>query len=429
MMFIAAAVAAATVPSAQETVQYTVRRGDTLEGLARDYLLPNVHWRELQRLAKVRDPRHLPINRQLAIPRRWLRYRTETARLASFRGTISARAGVRTIPAAVGTLVSEGTELATGANSFLTLILSDGSKLVVPSQSRIRLGAVRRIILTGAIDYQVQVLDGRIETKVSPLTKPADRYRIGTPVSMTAVRGTEFRVRFRPENAIAATEVLDGRVALADASGEREEIIPQSFGSIVDRAGQQQMIRLLDAPELLEPGRLQADEPVRFQARSASDAASYRVVIAADAGFIENLAEQVSADGKFSVPDIPNGTLFVRVSALDANGLEGLAQSYSFRRVLASLRTEVGREDDGFRFRWSGAGEGIRRYRFQLFSGDPDSVPIVDESGMARNSLFVRNLAPGIYHWRIGLTQYGQMGDVENWSDFEKLTITSSEAD
>jgi hypothetical protein len=102
-----------------------------------------------------------------------------------------------------------------------------------------------------------------------------------------------------------------------------------------------------------------------------------------------------------------------------------MAQSYSFTRRLASIHGTVEAGEDGYRFRWSGAGSGVRRYRFQLMRGAPQDRPIVDEVAMTRDGLTLRALPAGIYFWRVGLLQVEDGEVTESWTDPEKLTITA----
>lgn len=408
-----------------DTVTYVVRAGDTFDRLSRNYLVPERNWRALLRLAGIRDPKRLPVGRRLVIPRSWLRYRIEPARLASYRGTLGIALGGRAPAPSIGMPVGEGARLTTAASSFASLILADGSTVVIPSQSQVTIRHLRRILLTGTIDYRFEVERGRLQTKVPPLNNPAARYRIQTPLSMTAVRGTEFRVTYSSDADVAGTEVLSGTVSLSSSSDAGGATLNEYFGAVVSRSGETRVVDLLPAPELRDPGRLQTRETVGLQIEPLPDAVRYRAVIAADAGFIENIAEQFSNTGAFAFSEIPDGNLFVRVSAIDRNGLEGLAQSYSFSRRLTSIRGEVEQHEDGYRFRWSGAGSGTRVYRFQLMRGAPDTRPIVDEVGLQREFLTLRDLPPDTYFWRVGVTQVGSEETIETWSDPEKLTISA----
>ncbi|ATY33360.1 FecR domain-containing protein [Sphingomonas psychrotolerans] len=426
-MFLAVALQTAAVaspPAQSETISYVIRRGDTLERLSRSFLVPERRWQALLKLAGIRNPKRLPVGRQLRIPRQWLRFKVEPARLASYRGTVSLSIGGRTISPSPGAIVGEGTQIATAGNSFATLMLADRSQVVIPSQSRVRIRELRRILLTGAIDYRIDVEKGRLETRVTPLEQPSGRYRIRTPISMTAVRGTEFRVSFEETGRTAATEVLAGSVAFSAPEAPTALALDRSFGATLDQGGEPRVEKLLGAPDLDDPAPLQTRDAVAFRARKLADAIRYRVVIASDAGFIDNIAEQFSDDGVFALPDIPNGNLFVRVSAIARSGLEGMAQAYSFTRRLASIHGSVEAGEDGYRFRWSGAGSGTRRYRFQLMRDTPQGALMVDEVALAHDTLTLRRLAGGIYYWRVGLVQIEGGEVTESWTDPEKLTIT-----
>jgi len=420
----AAAIAPAPAQPQNDVIWYAIRRGDTLYGLSRSFLVPERRWEALLRLAAIRDPKRLPVGRKLRIPRTWLRFEVEPAHLAGYRGTVSLSMSGRTIAPSIGMVIGEGGEITTAGNSFATLMLADRSQVVIPSQSRVRVRQLRRILLTGAIDYRIDVEQGRLETSVTPLKQPSGRYQIHTPISMTAVRGTKFRVSFEEKPRAAATEVLAGTVRFSRSESETGLTLERSFGATLDREGASRVERLLTAPDLEEPRALQTKDAVEFRVRKLQGSLRYRVVIGSDAGFIDNIAEQFSDDGAFALADIPNGNLFVRVSAIAASGLEGMAQSYSFQRRLASIRGIVEPDGDGYRFRWAGAGGGVRRYRFQLRRDTPQGALVVDEVALTRDALTLRRLKAGVYYWRVGLAQI-EDGDVtESWTEPEKLTIT-----
>jgi len=413
--------ATATAPGGNaEVVRYVVKPRDTLWQLDRSFIVAPKTWQALLPLSGAHSPRKLPIGRTLAIPRSWLRSTPDEARLASYRGTVSIEAGGHAVAPATGLAIGEGAHITTGADSFVTLILADGSRVTLPSQSGVTVGAMRRLVLNNAIEYRLDLDKGRVQTHVEPLKDPSGRYRIATPITMTAVRGTEFRVSYDPARAAAATEVLAGTVALAGKAGAPPVLVPHGFGGAADAQGHVRTEALLPAPDLADPGKPQRDDAVSFHLAPVAGATAYRVVLATDAGFVDNYAERIAPGGDFALNDVPDGNQFVRVSAIAADGLEGLAQSYAFARQLASIHPgAVSQDADGYRFRWFGSGHGERHYRFQLMRGSQQGAAVVDEVGLEHEDLRVRRLSPGIYYWRVAVYQSG----VENWTDFEKLTI------
>jgi hypothetical protein len=420
-LLIATGADAAAMPRGDaEVVRYVVKPRDTLWQLDRSFIVAPRTWHALLPLSGAHSPRKLPIGRTLAIPRAWLRSTPDQARLASYRGTVSIDAGGHAVAPVAGLEIGEGAHIATGADSFVTLILADGSRVTLPSQSGVTIGAMRRLILTGAIEYRLDLDKGRVQTHVEPLKDPSGRYRIATPITMTAVRGTEFRVSYDPARAAAATEVLAGTVALATKGNTPPVLVSHGFGGAADAQGHLRTEALLPAPDLADPGKPQRDDAVAFHLAPVAGATAYRVVLATDAGFIDNYAERIAPGGDFTLNDVPDGNQFVRVSAIAADGLEGLSQSYAFARQLASIHPgAVSQDGGGYRFRWFGSGHGERHYRFQLMRGSPQGGAVADEVGLEHEDLLVRRLPAGIYYWRVAVYQAG----VENWTDFEKLTI------
>lgn len=378
------------------------------------------------RAAGVRDPRQLPVGRPLTIPRAWLRWLPDGTRLASVRGTVQILMRGQKIAPIAGTVLREGTEITTAADSFATLVLSNGSRVALPSQSRVSLVHMRKFVIDGAIDYRFTLNRGRVDARVTPLKDPSGRFNITTPLAMTAVRGTEFAVAYDGERQSMGTEVLAGTVAVSKQDGTLPLIVPKEFGATTDTTGQSKKVKLLAAPDLQDAGRVQVDDLVTFALTPVAGAVGYRIMLATDAGFVDTYREEVSASPHFAIRDVPNGNQFVRIAALADNGLAGLRQSYSFTRRLASIHAEAGATPDGYRFKWFGAGEGERHYRLQIFRNRLESTPIVDEVGLTRSEVTVQGLSAGTYFWRVAVIQISPEGDLENWTEPERLTIAGS---
>lgn len=429
MSWLLLAAAAAAQISNDDRVEYAVKPGDTLSEFADRYIVPEHDWRDLQRIWRIRDPRRLPARTTLTIPRSWLRWTPETAEVVGARGTVMLKANGRTGTLSVGVTLREGAQVSTAANSFVTLELSNGSRIALPSESQVTVVRLRKYLINSAIDYRFRLERGRIDTKAAPLTNPSGNVIINTPLAMTAVRGTEYTVAFDPDLEITGTGVLEGAVAVSGLDGGMSELVPERFGALTDAHGKSRTVKLLPAPELKNPERIQTEDLVTFDLTSVPGALGYHVLLAADAGFIESYDEEVSTSPHVEFSDVPNGNQFVRISAIGEGGLRGMRQAYSFSRRLASIGADVGETEDGFVFRWSGRGEGERHYRLQIFRDAPEGTPLVDEVGLTTNDVTVRNLPPGVYFWRVALFQSDSEGMIENWTEPEELRITGSSGD
>ena len=84
------------VPLGDE-VAHIVKEGDTLEGLARDYLAAPRQWQQLQTRNKVADPRRLQPGSVIWIPVRL--QPSESATVQFVQGAVTAQARVHRLPA------------------------------------------------------------------------------------------------------------------------------------------------------------------------------------------------------------------------------------------------------------------------------------------------------------------------------------------
>lgn len=415
-----------------EPVTYVFKRGDTLFGLANDYLRKLSDYRTVQRLNRIADPHHMPVGTSLRIPVVLLKYRPSEARLSAFRGNIAIVSNGQNRTAVAGMTIGEGSNIKTAARSFLTLQLEDGSRVSLPSNSHVRITRLRHILLTDSIDYELAVDKGRMRSKVAPLERKADRYRVRTPVAVSAVRGTDYRTRVDEMSGTAFSETVEGEVVVAageSLSGATLLSIPAGTGAAATVTGALAKAELLPPPELLDPAKLQSEAELQFAVEPSEPAVGHRISIASDAGFVDIVAETMVQGTLLELPTIPNGRYFAKITALAADGFEGMPATYSFKRQLSTLGGSADAGDFGYRFKWFGEGEGKRYYRLQVLKDSKTSVPIIDETGLSTDTVTLSDLADGEYFWRVGVIQFSSDPDdpeaIEKWTDFEKMTVAN----
>ncbi|MEP3226738.1 MAG: FecR domain-containing protein [Parasphingorhabdus sp.] len=411
-------------------VEYVFKRGDTLVALAEKYMRKQSDYVTVQRLNRISNPRLIPVGKTVSIPFRLLKYRSSEASLSAFRGNVSIARRGQTLKPAKGLEISEGSRLATAAGSFLTLQLEDGSRISMPSNSKMRITRLRHILLTDSVDYELAVDSGRMRSKVTPFDKKHDRYRVRTPVAVSAVRGTDYRTRVDGETGTAFSETVEGAVDVAagDSIDDAQVVaVPAGTGAAATTTGALETAELLAPPEILDPAKVQSEETLSFAVAPRDAASAHRIIISSDAGFVDIVAEKLVDSPVIDLPAIEDGRYFAKATAVSKDGFEGMPAAYSFKRQLSTLSGGAGQGDFGYRFKWSGAGKGKRLYRFQLLSGDKKSLPVVDEAGLTEDVITLSDLPDGEYFWRIGVTQYSSdPSDKEifqKWTDFEKLTV------
>lgn len=414
-----ASIFATTVSASDDApIRYTVRKGDNLISLGDRYLRNGSSYKVVQQQNRIADPHAIPVGKILTIPRNLLKYRPANAKLISVRGQVLNG----TANAVVGQSLQEGSEIGTGPSSFATMLLDDGSRISLPSNSNVRIRRLRSYVLGGSLDYDFDIARGGIRSSVAKHKSPNDRYQVRTPKAVSAVRGTDFQSRYDPAAGSDFAEVVEGGLSVNPGSGAVRQL-PAGNGLAVKASGGIITEALLAPPSLQEPGKTQADKIVRF---AADNSGGVRYSIAADAGFIEQVADTIAPDGKAEFAELANGNYFVRARAISDNGIQGMPATFAFKRRLNGVSASAGQSDEGYAFRWSGEGEGTQRFHFQLFRNATDTIAMVDEAGLTSDRVTLSDLPPGDYYWRVGVVQYldGEVGI--NWTPLEKLSVSAS---
>ncbi|MFN3370739.1 MAG: FecR domain-containing protein [Sphingomonadaceae bacterium] len=326
----------AQVEAADEILTYTTKPGDTLKALAKQWFVRPEDWRLAQALNKLPDPDAIPAGTVIRLRSSWIRTTPISAELVAFRGDVRIVSGEGTVrPGEKGLALGEGDLIETGANGFATLVLPDGSRVSLPSASRVRLTRLRQVPMSDSIDRRFTLEQGRTEAKVTPMANPASRFLITTPVAVAAVRGTEYSVSFTPAEMRQLTQVTEGKVGVRSLRGGPEVLVLAGFGVVADANGVGRPTRLLPGPQMKAPRRIQNGETVTFEFDAVPNAKGYRVEIATDRAFADRVASLDTGETRVSFTDIPNGQLFVRVFALDGNGLPGQPAAFDFTRQYA----------------------------------------------------------------------------------------------
>jgi hypothetical protein len=407
-------------------VAYVVKPGDTLIGLGRAYLNKPGDYRTVQKTNRVQQPTRLRPGSQLNIDPNLLKSTPIAASLSAFTGPVFIETNGQRVPARVGMALTEGQVVITGANAFATFELEDASRVTLPSNTRVRIAKLRQVLINNAPQRVFQLDQGRGTISATPTTNPDGRFEVRTPVSVSAVRGTEFRVGADGDK--AQTEVLKGAVGVdPGATPTTAPPVPAGFGVSATASGVSAPVKLLPAPKLGAGGQTQGDKTVHFAVEPIIGAAAYRLQLSRDAGFVDIFAEATVKDPATDFGEVANGTYFVRLTALDTGGLEGFPADYSFDRDLDTLDAAApGDTREGkhrkFLFRWSSAGDGVRVYRFQLFD-EGGKTPLVDQPGLSEPQVTLTDLPPGAYAWRVVAVRFKNGTTTEKVGTLQTLQI------
>ncbi|MEK7435715.1 MAG: FecR domain-containing protein [Pseudomonadota bacterium] len=306
--------------------EVTVKQGDTLTGLAQQWLADPKRWAELQRHNKIENPDRLVPGNRLAIPASLLREKPAEVTVVSVSGR--ARKSDITLIAA-GDRLREGETINTEENGYVTVQLVDGSTLRLQSRSNLNLERVRRLPGSDATETRIQLPSGQAEVKFNPGAAKASRFEIRTGFASAAVRGTEFRVGADARG--TRSEVIEGTIAFAGlppnaGPGQPADAVPisEGYGSIVDESRKPiAPVRLLDAPALPQEPVFQQAPALRLSFPPLEGAVSYRVWLAADAEFQQMFGAALLSRPEVSFSGLKAGSYVLKVRAIDKYGLEG----------------------------------------------------------------------------------------------------------
>jgi len=237
-----------------------------------------------------------------------------------------------------GMVIDEQESVKTSPSAFVSLLLGDGSRIVLPSSSQVRLHLVEEQAIP-----QVILEEGQVEAYVIKRASDYDRFQIVTPVGVLGVRGTHFRVRNDGEQSVV--EVLNGQVAV-----NRDETPPTAKpvekkpvvgpvagevkvgarqGLVLKKQGELKPVELLDPPTLVGQDGQKGDAPVwTLFLRPLPGAQRYRAQVATDKEFMNIKQENFSSKPQMSFTGLKASFYHVRLSAYDEQGLEGATGVY-----------------------------------------------------------------------------------------------------
>ncbi len=296
----------AETPS-EEAGQHIVEPGDTLWSLAEHYLGSVLEWPRLQEWNRVESPYHLRPGTSLVVEEG-----SATVMHLDGRAWVTTPEGEQ--PLHPGMRVRVGQLLETATHTFLSLQLPDDSRIVLPSSSRLILAE-----LGGGERVRIELLDGEVESRVPSREGSDGRFEVMVPGVTIGVRGTHFRVGSGKQGLV--TGVLEGRVeVLMDGQGAIDLAAGQ--GGRLGQDGHFEQVVLLPPPLLVSSWR-GTEDFLETRVEPMEGAHAYRLQLAQDPQFVSIVREGVSESGEFRLPGVGEGAYHVRVTAIDALGIEG----------------------------------------------------------------------------------------------------------
>jgi len=354
---------------------YTMRPGDTIWTLCRQYTKEPNCWQKLGPLNNIGRDRAIAPGTRIRIPASWLKVPAASATITHVKGEVMHQgADGSESPATKGGKLTIGSTLVTDDGSA-SVEFADGSSLILESNSHLELDSLSSFELNGMVDSTLRLNRGTIKTRVVK-REPKSLFRTITPSAIAAVRGTEYRVSVSPEISASqegsnqtpagqtvkteheATTKQTTRVevytGLVDVGAEKVTYpVPAAFGLLAKQGEPPQApVKLLNAPVFapFETQQTRAFDPVSkavapiiIRWQNLSNATGYQLnVLAAHAlqsdpenskgSNAENsqTSEQLiksyrSSDNELNLSALSVGCYQLSLRAIDTLGLHGMA--------------------------------------------------------------------------------------------------------
>lgn len=389
---------------------YTVVKGDNLWNITEDYLIDVTFVDKVRRLNNIADPWHILPGTKITIPGEWIRQYPAISRVINIRGNATIQeAGLdEAKPLATGAMVMLGDIVATGPESTLVLAFMDGSKILLQENSRLKINRLLSLEYTGMSDVRLELKSGRIETLVEPSKGTARRFQINTPVTVTSVRGTDYRISAEEVVKESRAEVVTGKVKVTGANQSR--LLTTGFGTVtVAGKPPKPPVKLLPPPDITQLPDVFLSIPLQMLLPVQASEQSYRVQIAASEKFVDVLFDKIFPSNLIRGPELEDGLYFMRVRAIDSQRLEGLN---SQRRIVVNAKPEppflvLPKPGEGIliedqvAFNWSQREE-VKHYHFQIAADESFSQVLIDIPAVEGTEVTVNEKqAVGKYFWRV----------------------------
>ncbi len=133
--------------------------------------------------------------------------------------------------AQVGDVVKQGMKIITGKKAFVDIYFGENAVKILENT----IIEVKKLIVNpqlNAEESELHLEKGNAFSKISKKLSKGDSYKISTPTTIAAIRGTDFMVS--EENGKGKVSCIEGKVAVKDATVEKSEFVEVKAGEEVE---------------------------------------------------------------------------------------------------------------------------------------------------------------------------------------------------
>lgn len=328
---------ASTSLRAEVLIPITIEKGTNLIKLTRKYCTSHYHWKEIAKINKLSPPYTIIAGSTLYAPIELVKKEKVVARVASvIGGVFIVKHGKKLTRVVKGGEVFPGQTIVTEEDGFAHIIFPDNKYTRIASNSKFTLTYMVRLV-DDSLKAEFFLEKGRITHSVKKKLKANETFSTRTPVSVTGVRGTEYRVKME-KSQTNVVETLRGVVELR--GGGRSVKIKGGEGVIVEKGKSPTApVKLPQIVQGIEVQEIYRKLPIVITAPSQAEIKKYRLSVTTDAEGTDTVLELLATPGQeFTLLAVPDGKYFGFLTAIGQNNLESLPMA----PVVFRLRTIPG---------------------------------------------------------------------------------------
>lgn len=391
---------------ASETlIPLSVQKDSNLIHFARDYCSDRKVWKTIAKINNLSAPYLIHPNDVIQVPLSLLLTENVAATVANLHGEVKLRSkedAVREVTR--GDVVYSGDTLITGEESFAHLILSDNRYTRIAPNTEFHINYLFRLT-DGSVKADFHLKQGRVTHKIKDKLKFNESFQTTTPVALTGVRGTEFRIKMSQGNNYV--ETLSGTVAVQ--TDEKEATVKKGEGlRVFADSTIEPPKQLPDIPDL--PGLLPVYRtlPISFIAPEHKSAKYIRIRLCTDAEGTDSFLEMnVTPGAKFIIPTLQDGTYYTYVTAIDQDEFESLPNTVFPVKVRTDPAAPILSEpkngsvtfEKNMDISWLNS-DSVAQYEIQIAT-DKDFNTIIEEQDITDSEYTAAELSPGSYFFRV----------------------------
>ena len=424
------------LPGVTGLIPLKVQKGTNLISITRQFCTSKYHWKEIAKINKLTPPYLISPGDIIYAPIELLKVEKLSAKVTSVTGSVFVvRYGNKLERVKKGDLIYPGQTLVTEEDGFTHLVFPDNKYTRISSGSKFTLTYLVRLI-DNSLKAEFFLEKGRITPEVKKQLGDNESFTTRTPVSVTGVRGTEFRLKLSDDN-VNTIETLKGVVGVKSDTGVLS--LQKGEGTKVVKGQNPEAPTLLPkSPVSPAIADIYKVLPINIDAPAEDNVSQYRLRVTTDEKGDNTILEQLAtAGGSFTLLALPDGPYFGYLTAIDAEGFESLpAAPFTFEvrtvpgaPIFDSPHDGKGVFDSTIEVKWLHV-ESASSYHLQL-ARDPDfSAPEVDLVQKESSYVF-SDLRPGTYYFRvqaIALDGFKSLySTVDTWKKYETASFAPLE--